>query len=312
MWIVEQKNGKTFSAPTGVLSPSQLKVALSPLAWKILQLLAQRPYYPKELAKALKVHEQKVYYHIRNLEKAGIIVLVRQEARQGAVAKFYTITEPAFSLLLKPLESSQKIFSLKSEYKRFLEPFISDGKLNALIIVGSPEPHGPTKVRAKDGPAATSLGLFLGTFLNYIPEISIKLDTEVKEGDLKNNLILIGGPGVNSITARVNPKMPVKLKQIKYKSNFYSSIYSNISGKSYPEEECGIIVKAKNPFDQTKQILVVGGRRAAGTRAAILAFIHKFDQLCEGNSYDKKILARVVEGIDADADGIIDSVEFLE
>jgi len=311
-WIVEQKNGKIYSLITKTLEPKQLKVALSPLAWKILKILAEKPSYPKEIGNKLKVNEQKIYYHIRNLEKEGLIEKLREEKRQGALAKFYTLTDYAFTLLLKPLEESQKVFQLKKEYKNFLEPFISNGKLNALIIMGSPEPHGIAKARAKDGLFATDLGLFFGTFLNYTPEVSTKLDTEVKEEDLKNNLILIGGPGVNFITAKANPKLPIKFERIKDQGNFYSSLHSNISGKNYSEEGCGIIVKTKNPFDKTKEILVIGGRRIAGTRAAILTFIQKFDELCKGNSYDSKAFARVVEGIDKNSDGIIDSVEFLE
>jgi len=311
-WVVEQKNGKTFSLITKFLEPKQLKVALSPLAWKILKALAEKPSYPKEIGNKLKIHEQKVYYHIRNLEKFGLIEKLKEERKQGAVAKFYTLTDYAFTVLLKPLEESQKVFQLKKEYKNFLEPLISNGKLNALIILGSPEPHGIAKARAKDGLFATDLGLFLGTFLNYTPEVSTKLDTEVREEDLKNNLILIGGPGVNAITAKVNSKLPILFERIKDKENFYSGFHSSISGKNYPEEECGIIVKTKNPFDKTKDMLVIAGRRISGTRAAILAFLQNFDEICNGNSYDSKIFAKVVEGIDKDNDGVIDSVEFLE
>lgn len=311
-WIVEDKNGKTFSLITKTLEPSQLKVALSPLAWKILKILADKPSYPKEIGKKLKVNEQKIYYHIRNLENAGLIEKLREERRQGALAKFYTLNDYAFTVLLKPLEESQKVFQLKKEYKNFLEPFVIDGRLNSLIIMGSPEPHGVAKARAKDGSFAIDLGMFLGTFLNYKPDLFTKLDTEVKEEDLKNNLILIGGPGVNFITSKLNPKLPIRFERIKDQGNFYSSLHSNISGKNYFEEGCGIIVKAKNPFDKTKDILVIAGRRIAGTRAAILSFLQKFDEICKGNSHDSKIFAKVVEGIDKDSDGVIDSVEFLE
>jgi DNA-binding MarR family transcriptional regulator len=310
--VVDQKNGKTLSLATRLLEPEQLKVALSPLAWKILKILAEKPNYPKEIGNKLKVNEQKIYYHIRNLERASLIEKIREEKRQGALAKFYTLTDYAFTLLLKPLEESQKIFQLKKEYKNFLEPFITDGKLNALIIMGSPEPHGISKARAKDGLFATDLGLFLGTFLNYKPETFTKLDTEIREEDLKNNLILIGGPGVNAVTAKVNSKLPIRFEKIKEQENFYSGFSSIVSGKKYSEEGYGIIVKAKNPFDKAKDILVIAGRRMSGTRAAILAFLQKFDEICKGNSYDSKIYAKVVEGIDKNNDGVIDSVEFLE
>ncbi|OGI12496.1 hypothetical protein A3K64_03260 [Candidatus Micrarchaeota archaeon RBG_16_36_9] len=210
------------------------------------------------------------------------------------------------------MEESQKVFQIKREHKNFLEPFVCDGKLNALIILGSPEPHGMAKARAKDGLFATDLGLFLGTFLNYRPEMFTKLDTEVKDEDLKNNLILIGGPGVNFVTAKINSKLAIKFERVKDQGNYYSGFHSNISGKDYYEEGYGIIVKTKNPFDKNKDILVIAGRRMAGTRAAILAFLQKFDEICKGNSYDSKIYARIVEGIDKDNDGVIDSVEFLE
>ena len=310
-WIVEQKNGKIFSLITKLLEPKHLKVALSPLAWKILKTLAENPSYPKEIGEKLKMNEQKVYYHIRNLEKAGLIEKLREEKRQGALAKFYTLTDYAFTVLLKPLEESQKVFQLKKEYKNFLEPFITDGKFNALIIIGSPEPHGQTKSRGKDV-FTIDLGLFFGTFLNYIPEFSTKLDTEVNEADLKNNLILIGGPGINIITQKVNSKLPISFQRIREKENWYSAFHSNISGKDYTEEENAIIVKTKNPFDKTKDILVIAGRRSYGTRAAILAFLKNFDEICKGNSYDHKVFARVVEGIDKNSDGVVDSVEFLE
>jgi DNA-binding MarR family transcriptional regulator len=310
--VVDQKNGKTLSLATRLLEPEQLKVALSPLAWKILKILTEKPSYPKEIGVKLKVNEQKIYYHIRNLERASLIEKIREEKRQGALAKFYTLTDYAFTLLLKPLEESQKIFQLKKEYKNFLEPFITDGRLNALIIMGSPEPHGISKARAKDGLFATDLGLFLGTFLNYKPETFTKLDTEIREEDLKNNLILIGGPGVNAVTAKVNSKLPIRFEKIKDQENFYSGFNSIVSGKKYSEEGYGIIVKAKNPFDKTKDILVIAGRRMSGTRAAILAFLQKFDEICKGNSYDSKIFAKVVEGIDKNNDGVIDSVELLE
>lgn len=308
-WIVEKKN-KTYSLPTRILKPEQLKNALSPLAWKILQLLIE-PKYPIELAKKLKVHEQKIYYHIKNLEQAGLIKVVKKEMIQGAMAKFYTITQPAFSLILKPLEESQKLFSLKKEHEEFLKPFIKQGKLNALIIIGSPEPHGPAKARAKDI-YAINLGLFLGSFLNYMPEAKVKLDTEISEADLKNNLIIIGGPAVNKITADINNKLPVRFQQVEYNKNYYSSVYSSVSKKTYGEEENGIIVKTKNPYDKTKEILVIAGRRAVGTKAAILTFLQNFDEICNGNNFNPKIFAKIVEGIDLDADGIIDTVEIKE
>ncbi|MFQ6020859.1 MAG: ArsR family transcriptional regulator [Candidatus Aenigmatarchaeota archaeon] len=309
-YILEKKKDSTTMLPARILEPNQIRKALSPLAWKILKLLAEKSYYPKELGKKLKMHEQKIYYHIRNLEKAGLVKIEREERRRGALTKYYSITDPAIALVLKPLEPATKLFSTKKDHENFLYPFIENGKFNATIVIGNPEPHGPTKERGHDGLYATDLALFLGTFLNHIPSSSIMFDTEIK--DLKKNLILIGGPGVNAITTKVNNKLPIKFKKVKYRNNYYTGFYSNLSKKTYSDESYGIIVKTKNPFDKTKYILVVAGIRYFGTYAAVLAFLTKFDDLVKGNPHNRKIHARIIDAIDIDSDGKIDLVEFVE
>jgi len=311
VYVIDQKSGKTLSLPARIAEPSDISPAFSPLAWKILKLLAEKPSYPKEIAKRLKVHEQKIYYHIRNLEKAKLIEKIGEQAKQGALAKIYSTRDPALVLLLKKLKPASKIIQTKPEYQKFLEPFIEAGRLNALIIMGSPEPHGATRARAKDGPEATSIALFLGSFLSQPPENPIILDTQVRESHLKNNLILIGGPGVNVITDRVNNRLPIRFQPAKGQKGYFLSIYSSASDKTYKEEE-GIIVKTKNPFNKKKEILLICGKRRAGTKAAVLAFLKKFDDVCAHNKYDKSLYAHVVEGLDRNSDGIIDDVEILE
>jgi len=312
MWLVDENGGKTKSLQARVTKPSELKTALSPLAWKILELLAQKPHYPKEIGHKLRVHEQKVYYHIRNMEKAKLIEMIREERRQGVITKYYYVTDHAFALALKPLEESSKLSAISKKQKNFLEPFIENGKFNATFVLGSHEPHGPTKEVAHDGIYAANLALFFGTFLNYTPQSSIMFDTELKGSELKKNLILIGGPAVNSITSGVNSKLPIRFSNVKYKDNYYGSFHSALSNKTYSDENYGIIVKIRNPYDKNKSILVIGGRKFKGTKAAMLAFLLKFDEICSGNSFNKKVYAKVVDGLDLDNDGEVDSVEFLE
>ena len=71
-------------------------------------------------------------------------------------------------------------------------------------------------------------------------------------------------------------------------------------------------MKCDNPFANDKKILVVAGKRYSGTRAAIIAFLKNFKEVRAGNIYKRKILAKVVEGVDLDSDGIVDDIEFLE
>ncbi len=307
MFLVDQNKGGFTSLPAQEIRPEDAKNLSSDLAIRILKLLSAKLMYPIELAHELKVHEQKVYYHIRNLEKAGIIRVVKQEGRQGAVAKYYALEKPAVVVRFKGMEETHKLLNMKGS-SEFLEPFIKDGQLNALIIVGSPDPHGPEKARSKDGYYGMDLALFLGTFLNYVPKFYVKLDTDAREEDLRNNnLILIGGPVVNRVTWMANPKLPVR-----FDKEQHWAIHSTISDNTYPTDESGLIVKAKSPFNPDKSILVVAGKRYFGTRAAIIAFLKHFDELAAGNVHSRSVKARVVEGVDMDSDGLIDEAEFRE
>ena len=302
MFIIDKQKNEVYSLPAKEISAEHAKSVGSGLANKILLLLAKEAMYPIDIAKSLKVHEQKIYYHIRNLEKAGIIKVVKKETKQGATANFYALSEPAFVLRFRNFEATSKV-EIKNE-SEFLDPFIKDGKLDSLIIVGSPDPHGPDKARSRDGYYGMDLALFLGTFLNYVPKFNVKLDTEVRDEDLQNNLILIGGPVVNKIVEKVNAKLPIRFED--------GNIKSTVSNEAYPQDECGIIVKAKNPFNPDKSVLVVAGKRFSGTRAAIIAFLKGFGKITAGNIHNASIKAKVVEGIDLDSDGIIDDIEFRE
>ena len=307
MFVVEKLKGETVSLPAKEISAQQVKTLTSKLAKSILQYLAEEPSYPKAIARKLNVHEQKVYYHMRKLEKAKLIEITQKKQVGGTQASIYALTEPAFVLIFKSFQTTQKITALESATKEFLEPFVEHGQLNATIIVGSPDPHGPEKARSRDGYYGIDFALFLGTFLHYVPKLNVKLDTEVREEDLTNNLILIGGPIVNTITGKINNKLPIKFDK---EHNW--GITSLITKKTYHADETGIIVKTKNPFNSKKSCLVIAGKRYQGTRAVMIAFMQYFGDIIKGNKHNAKIMAKVVEGIDKNADGIVDDVDFLE
>jgi len=285
MFVVSEEKGRTQIIPTKEAN------LFSEVETRILSSLAKRPSYPKELAKKLNMHEQNLYYHIRNLEKNNLIKVIRKEERGAALAKYYALSKPSFFVRFSDFKSVEKV----PRTNKWLEPFIIDGKLNSSIVIGSPDPHGPEKARSRDVSYAMDFTLFLGTFLNKVEKPSILLDTEI--GSLRDNLILIGGPVTNRITKKVNEKLPIRFDKRK-------NIYSSMSKKTYRGDECGLIVKVKNPYNQERNIMVIAGKRYSGTRAAILAFLQNF--------YELKKNSHIVEGIDQDADGIIDSVNILE
>jgi len=307
MFVVDKSRNEISSLPATEIKLSKLKHLNSKVASSILKELGKEENYPRAIAKKLKIDEQIIYYHIRNLEKAGMIEVVKKEKIQGSFANFYGLKQPAFVVKFKEFENTRAFSDIEKSQAKFLHPFIEDGQFNATIIIGSPDPHGPEKARSRDGYYAIDLSLFFGTFLSYSPNPSVKLDTEIKTEDLDGNLIVVGGPVVNSVTGKLNPKLSIKFE----KDNHWALI-SSISEKTYTSDDVGIIIKTKNPFNPKKSLLLIAGKRHGGTKAAIIAFLKHFTEISKGNKFNSKIYAKVVEGIDMNSDGVVDDVEILE
>src|SRR4030042_1227177 len=139
-YITEETEDGQKIYRTLVIKPNRLSVLNTELAVKILQELARRPSCAMDIARRLKEHEQKIYYHLRRLEKAGIIKMERTEERSGALAKIFSVSSPFVSV---KLFDSENLIDVKTKPKEieFLKPFIHKGKLDAIIVVGSPDPH---------------------------------------------------------------------------------------------------------------------------------------------------------------------------
>jgi len=303
-YVVEEREEEQKAYKTLVLEPRNLNVLNTELSLKILKELSKKPSCAMDISRKLKEHEQKIYYHLRRLEKSGIIKVIRTEERVGAIAKIFSVSSPFLSVKLFDGEHLVDVKTKPRELE-FLKPFVEKGKLNSTIVVGSPDPHGKYGAQASDGSVAIDLALLLGSFLDHTHP-NYRLDTEIRENDLKDNLILIGGPKTNILIDKINDKLPMYF-DTKHEFN----IVSTFSKSVYADDDIGIIVRMKNPFAKDKEILVLSGKRFKGTRAAILALVKYLKKLEVGNKYDEGI-ARIVQGIDRDADGRIDDVEFLE
>jgi DNA-binding transcriptional ArsR family regulator len=303
-YLVEETEKGQTAYKTMIVNPKNFNVLNSELSLKILHELSKQPSCAMDVSRRLKQHEQKIYYHLRRLEKAGIIKILRTEERVGAVAKIYSVSSPFISVRLFDGDS---ITNVKTKVKEveFFKPFIQNGKLNATIVIGSPDPHGKYGAQASDGNAAIDLALFLGTLLES-SSLNYKIDTHIREADLQRNLILIGGPKANMLIDKINNKLPVYF-DTKHEFNIVSSFSKTV----YTEDDIGIIVKMKSPFAKDKEILVLSGRRFKGTRAAIIGIVKYLRKISDGNKFNG-CLARVVRGIDRDSDGIIDDIEILE
>jgi DNA-binding transcriptional ArsR family regulator len=314
--LLSSKNSQLLVKDIAVFEdPERLKSVLNKLSWKILQLLSEQEMYPMEVARKLKLHEQKVYYHIRKLTKAGAIKVVREEEKKGAVAKYYNAAFPAMGIEL-PF-GYQKIngfaaTSIDEKMKRFLSPIIKDCSFDGKIVVGSPDPHGPFKAKARDGHYAAYLTLFLGQLVDLPEDFPIKLDVDVKaEKEESNNLILMGGPGTNLITQEFNEFLPIRFNMMPSEHGFLlGGLVSEKTQKVYTADNMGLIARIDNPWNRNKKVIVLAGNKAVGTKACVLA-ITKFWKKTLKNFGDEKF-AVVIQGFDLDGDGKVDSIEVLE
>ncbi len=282
------------------LSLPVLKALASATSLRILEALSKGESYPLRLAKDLKIDMQQVYYFIRKQERAGLIKKMRQEIKNGVVVNYYRAISNSYYLSFLPHYSSSK------DELDFLSPFVQDAYLNASIIIGSPDPHGPEMARSRDGYYGIDLALFLGSYVSDFRKEAVKLDVEVPKEQLSGNLILIGGPIVNKVTAKFNEFLPIRFEARK---NW--AIYSSLSKKFYDADSAGILVKCKNPLG-AGSILLLAGKKSIGTKVVIQALTQSLEGFAKGNKFDKDVHAHVVLGKDLDSDGVVDSFEILE
>jgi DNA-binding transcriptional ArsR family regulator len=297
--------------------PQNLKMILNRLSWKILVMLSEREMYPLEIAKKLGIHEQKVYYHIRKLARAGAITIAKEEEKKGAIAKYYKAVSPAFGIELpqgyKTLERLS-LLSMDERIQKFFKEFVKeDGTFEGKIVVGSPMPHGPFKTSARDGHYASHLTFFLGQFAKMPEDFAIKLDVDVKaEKEEKNNLILVGGPGTNLLTQELNDYLPIRFNMQPSEQGFlFGGLVSRKTSNVYTADAVGLIAKIVNPWDNNKWVIVLAGNKAVGTKACVLALTNFWKKTLK--DYDgKDAFATVIQGFDLDGDGKVDSIEVLE
>lgn len=309
-WLVEETpDGAVAREAEAIDKPDRIGALSSPVAWRILQELAKSPDYPNALAGRLKVNEQKVYYHVRRLEAAGFLKVVREEPKRGASARVLAPTADAFAILVRPRVAAVPFPALPRAgiVSRFLEEFSRGGRFDGAIVVGSPYPHGPFLTTARDSPYAVQLGFFLGGLFAAPKGLATRLDTEVKAaGPGRENMILVGGPVANIITMDLNPHIAVAFE---WKDAW--RVESSRTRRSYVEEDVGLVGKVRNPWNPERTIVILSGLHYRGTLSSIVALTEYADEVLDGYEPGRDFY-RVVLGQDRDADGRIDAVSVLE
>jgi S-layer like family, C-terminal region len=310
--LVHENGMETTVKEIGVFPRAdEMRVLSNPVAWKIVELLSKRPLYPSQIAKELKIYEQSAYYYIRKLLSIGAISHVQTSMVGGGTAKFYRTSCPAFGIEMEGGEKRIEGTTKKTKPDKgqlFFDDFINDGWFNGIIVVGAPDPHGPYRSSSRDGHYAIHLAFLLGTYCGIPRNFPVKLDADAKAEKVTTieNIITIGGPGTNIITAEFNRYLPIHFNQ----NNFWSGLV-NPSGKNYNLDNHGLLAKIRNPFNNKISVVVLAGVRSVGTKSSIIALTNHADFILKNYKKDEN-WAMVVQGFDMDSDGKIDNVDIID
>jgi hypothetical protein len=187
--------------------------------------------------------------------------------------------------------------------RRLWKPFVTgDSRIVLGRVSGLPEKTGFLAVG--DAMALAALQAYFES-LN-LPHINFEYDDYLHGDNLKSDLILIGGPAVNAITKEA-------LSRISSKSRFGTpmhteAVYDSATDREYVPSrrtdsneisvDYGMIIKTKNPFDPSKQVLVIAGSWGYGTWAgARFAISKEFSEdpvVLDGKSFECLIETDVV------------------
>lgn len=304
---------KMLSKPITVYQDTkQMHVLSNPVAWKIVQLLSSQPKYTAQVARELRIYEQSAYYYMQKLLGIGAIRQSGTLTIRGGTARLYKTVNPSYGL---EMDWGASDFSVISKSNRqdlsnfvFFKEFIKDNLFNGLIVVGAPDPHGPYKSSARDGHYAIQLAFSLGNLCSVSDEFIVKLDSDARAERAVDgrNIVSIGGPGTNIVTAEFNKYLPIKFNE----SNFWSGLAAD-TGELYNMDNHGLIAKIRNPYDDKNTVIVVAGVRSIGTKSAVLGLTNFASQTLK-NYTEGREWAIVVQGFDMDADGKIDHVDILK
>jgi DNA-binding transcriptional ArsR family regulator len=95
-----------------VEEPEKVRLALSPIRRRLLDLLRE-PSSATQLAATLELPRQRVNYHLRELEKAGLVELVEERQRRGFTER---ILRASAGLVVDPAVMGSAFTSIQDQY----------------------------------------------------------------------------------------------------------------------------------------------------------------------------------------------------
>lgn len=147
--MTEPIDPSTGPEPQRILDDLEaLKVYFDPLRTRIIEEVAHQPRTVHEIADALDVPFTRLYYHIKLLEKHGIIRVVATRAMQGAVEeKHYQVTARQFVVardLLTVVSDDHDdglevvLATILDQTRQDIRASVHDGRIN--LAQTSPDP----------------------------------------------------------------------------------------------------------------------------------------------------------------------------
>lgn len=118
-------------------SPQQVKALAHPLRIQILTELAQ-PRTNLQVAQAVSESPSKTFFHMRELDRAGLIEMVEARPKGGVVEKFYQATARSFRLNADMLGTSGEddvvSAALMHAYRQYQQSSRDAGRPRATVV----------------------------------------------------------------------------------------------------------------------------------------------------------------------------------
>lgn len=102
--------------------PKQIKAVLHPMRQRIMRALDAGPGTPSEVARRIGLPANKVHYHVRVLEEAGLVRLVETRSVGSITEKYYELTARDFEVKMQrsSVTPNQTIAVLQDELERLM------------------------------------------------------------------------------------------------------------------------------------------------------------------------------------------------
>lgn len=111
---------KNQPAAFNVTDLEQLRVLSDPLRMRVLNNLSQEPLTVKQVADRLEMPATKLYYHVNELERIGVVKVVETRVKSGIIEKYYRLTADKIQVSRELLRLTQQPSAEASTYGEML------------------------------------------------------------------------------------------------------------------------------------------------------------------------------------------------